>query len=284
MRVCFFSSEKARERLLADAFMRGVIEHGDDAFMRPLGDEGNTTIEAECFVMVGVKSRELFHAHWSRGAHVIMLDKGYVRHSGPGPIPTWEYWRVSVDAHHPTQYLMDTARPSDRFDRLNLEVQPWRTKGKQVVIAGSSAKYHAFYDLKDPTTFAKQIIKELLPRGRPIIYRPKPSWKEAVEIKGSIFSRGKESIMDVLAGAHALVTHGSNATFEAMLAGIPSIVLGEAVAKPISSTSLTEIEDPRIASDEERLQLLHNLAYCQWRMSEFASGEAWSFIRPVLFR
>jgi hypothetical protein len=73
-------------------------------------------------------------------------------------------------------------------------------------------------------------------------------------------------------GAHALITYGSNACFEAMLAGVPSIVIGDAVMRPVSSTSLAEIERPRFASEDDRLSLLSALAYCQFRLHEIAIG------------
>lgn len=287
MRVVFHASDKPRERLLADAFLAGAKYHGDDGRVIPLSSDKSAIPECEVAVMVGVKSRELYQSYWNAGTHVVYLDKGYSRHGAEGPIPIWEYWRVSVDDHHPTAYLMNVKRPPDRWKRLGLKVYPWRDResARHIVFAGSSAKYHAFYGLKDPTAYAKQVIKALAPLGREIIYRPKPSWKEAVEIKGSTFNKAKEaSIYDVLEGAYCLVTHGSNAVFEAMLMGIPSVVLGNAVARPISSTTLEEARKPRCASDELRYQLLYNLAYMQWTMEEFASGEAWATIRPRLLR
>lgn len=285
MRVCFWHSDKPREHLLANAFAEGVRTHPDDTItMRPL----LPTVEvADCDVacMVGVKSRELYRAHWDKGVHVIYLDKGYTRHAAPGPVKLWEYWRVAVDGHHPTQTLMNIARPEDRMDRLGLLMQPWRRSGAGIVIAGSSQKYHDFYGLRDPTAWATKLVRFIqanFPK-RPIIYRPKPSWRDAVPIPGSTFSQGGE-IGDVLQGAWALVTHGSNAVFEAVLGGIPCIVLGDAVAKPISSTRMEELETPRLATYAERNQWAANLAYCQWTLPEFASGEAWRVIRPQIFR
>lgn len=286
MRVCFCTSDKPRERLLADAFARGAMAHGDDAVVRPLEADKQIVPDIDVAAMVGVKSRELYRAYWNAGVHVIMIDKGYTRHSGNGPVRLWEYWRVAVDGHHPTRYLMDVARPSDRFDRLSLEVKPWREAGDQIVFAGSSQKYHDFYSLRDPTEFARKIIRQTrsLQPEREVIYRPKPSWQDAVPIKGSTFSKGKSSIYDVLDGAHALITHGSNACFEAMLLGVPSVILGDAVAKPISSTTIDEIAAPRLAPETERQQLLWNLAYSQWTLTEFTSGEAWNVIRPQILR
>lgn len=275
MRVAFFASEKAREQSLGRAFCDGLAAHGDRGRVVP-----NDTLvaDADVAVMVGVKSARIWRANRDAGRTCVMLDKGYVRDRLPGS-PVWKYWRVSVNAHHPTGTLMDVARPHDRLDALGLEMKPW-SEGGHVVIAGSSAKYHAFHGLPHPTTYARRIVAELA--GREIVYRPKPSWREAVPIRGARYSTRPEGLEDALAGAGALVTHGSNACFEAVLAGVPCIVLGDAVARPISSTSLDDIEAPCLATDDERRQWLANLAYAQWTMAEFASGEAWAAIRPQM--
>lgn len=82
--------------------------------------------------------------------------------------------------------------------------------------------------------------------------------------------------------AHILVTHGSNACLDAMMAGIPSIILGPGVMGPISSRDLADLEHPRMAGKAERSQLLANLAYHQWTEAEMASGLAWGVIRGWL--
>jgi hypothetical protein len=283
VKVCFWHSDKARERVLSDAFLAGVRAHGDETWERPLLPEVEVEDKCDIAVMVGVKSRELFRQHWRAGINTVMLDKGYTRHSVGGGIRAWEYWRVAVNAHHPTHYLMKVARPHDRLAQLDLTLKPWRTEGSRILFAGSSAKYHDFYQLPEPTTFAKKYIRRI--RGitkREVLYRPKPSWKEAVPIDGTTWAVGG-SIYDQLQNTWAVVTHGSNAVFEAVLEGVPCIVVGDAVAKPISSTEVEDLRNPKLASDEERTQWLANLAYCQWTQAEFACGEAWNYIRPQIY-
>lgn len=275
MRVLFCHSDKPREIALADAFLAGAAHHRCRTEARRLS-EGLDVSGADAVAMVGVKSRELFERVRNEGAVPIMLDKGYVRTRRAGA-RVWEYWRVSVGAHHPTgQSLMSRKMPSERWDALDLEVAPWRSRGHQIVIAGSSAKYHAFYGLPAPNDYYGAVVASLRERtDRPIIYRPKPSFKDALPIDGTEFSTGDETITDTLWGAHALVTHGSNACFEAALLGVPSVVLGDAVAAPISSRTLDEIEQPMRGKRE---QWLHNLAYHQYTEEEFREGHAWSQI------
>lgn len=277
MKIIFWASDKDREQDLAHAFCLGAREHGHEAITMPLGAVPNPQ-PCDLACMVGVKSKRLWEAYADQqpGAHRLMLDKGYSRHRGSKR--TWEYWRVSLDAQHPTETtLMRNAMPHDRFERLEIELSPWRSIGANVIIAGSSAKYHEFHNLPDPTTWAASVIKSLRKRNsRPIIYRPKPSWRDAVPIKGSIFSPPADQLGQLLSDAHVLITHGSNACFDAIVLGVPVIVLGNAVARPVSSISLDDIMAPKRALD--RVQWMANLAYHQFTEAEFENGLAWATI------
>lgn len=285
MRICFWHSDKPRERLLADAFVDGARAAGfDDVVEKRALQPKVEAADCDLAVMVGVKSRELFAAHQFAGAHILYLDKGYTRHAADSPVKLWEYWRVSLDHHQPGDALWKVERPDDRAEQLKILIQPWRREGKHILIAGSSAKYHEFYGLKDPTGWTKKQIAHIRRETkREIVYRPKPSWRDAVPIEGSTFSHGRCDLMEDLRDCWCVITHGSNAVFEAQVAGIPQIVLGPAVTARISSHHLSLIEQPRLATFNERYQWLSNLAYWQWTMPEISKGELWRFIRPQLY-
>jgi hypothetical protein len=281
LKVRFWMSDKPRERLLSEAFLEGVKRHGEEVDKRSLGEP--MTPDCDVAVMVGVKSRELWREHARAGVQLLYLDKGYDRHSRDDDIRGWEYWRVSVNGHQPTSKFRPDY-PDDRRRSFGWKFKPWRKAGKHILIAGSSAKYHDFYDLREPTDWAKKVIKSIRrTTRREIVYRPKPSWKDAVPIEDTRFSGRDEKISDALKDCHCVVTHGSNACFEAMLAGVPSIVLGDAVMKPISSVEEHMVENPRLASDKERDQVLNFLAYQQWTQIEMLDGIAWPHIRRQFF-
>lgn len=284
VKVCFLASRKPREIALGDAFCRGVVEHGDEARFK-WSDAGRASTEGfDAVAMFGVKSAEQWRADRAAGRTVIMLDKGYVRSGTKNTGTTADFFRVSVNSHQPVEFLANARCRSERFDRWNLEPSRWRRRGDHIVIAGSSAKYHAFHGIEEPTEWTRKVVAEIRAMGidRQILYRPKTSWREAVPVEGTIFSQAKEKIANYLDGAHALITHGSSACFEAVLMGVPAIVLGDAIAKPISSTSLADLENPLMVKKRKKLRWLYNLAYCQFTIAEFSDGTAWSVIRPQI--
>lgn len=294
MKLLCLHSDKELDRALMAAFGKGAERHGVKVEIEQGGSEPRGG--ADVVALFGVKARTRFEAYRARGVHTVMLDKGYVRHH-VGPRKWCEYWRIAVNAHHPTRYVMWLGADATRFQALGLRIADWRERiewppssgpgqpvgGGHVVFAGSSDKYHQFNGLEHPTAYAQRVVAGLRARtGRPIIYRPKPSWSAAVPVGGAGFSQFPQRLGEVLAGAHALVTDGSNACFEAVLAGVPAIVLGEAVAKPISSTTLDDIESPYLANEPVRRQWLNGLAECQWTMPEMGRGLAWQHVKDLL--
>lgn len=271
MRIAFYASDKKREQDLAKAFKSGAELHGHTVDILRL-DQRDYTYDFAC--MVGVKSAVLWKDMYQSGVIPIIFDKGYSRHKRGG----WcEFWRIAVGAHNPTlTTLTKFEYPSDRFEAMSLEVKPWRETGNHILICGSSEKYHDFYGLHHPTTFAKKLVARIKEYSkRPIIYRPKPSWKGATPLEGTIFSDSKQPLSEVLKDCHCVVTHGSNASFEAALMGIPSVIVGEAVMRPCSSISLHDIEHPYLG---DREPVFNALGYHQWTNSELASGEAFETI------
>ena len=285
MKVAFFVSEQDREINLARSFGNGVVSHGDAFQSFDISEYFRVIREVDIACMVGVKSARMWKSSTQFGVIPIIFDKGYQRQIDPSSeTRTWEFWRVSVGSHNPTKYLMTMGKSYDRARDMCSYLNDWRKRGSHIVVAGSSEKYHQFYGLPHPTEYAEKIIRRLraISPHREIVYRPKPTWKGASPIQGSRFSGRDESMKDVLRGAHALVTHGSNACFDAICAGIPCVVLGDGVAKPISRTAIEDIEDLKMVRIGERWQWLANLAYCEWKLSEFSSGEAWRHIRPLI--
>jgi len=285
LKVVFISADKDREEALAKAFLEGVAKGGDIGEIVYKGKRDCLEADGDVFCMVGVKSHKLFCEVRRAGKHVVFFDKGYFRHRGPNR--TWEYWRVAVNTHHPTEYVSRAKHGRERWDRISkrraVKPKDWR-EGDYVVYAGSSAKYHSFAGLPDPTTYAQDIVNRLRKlTNRLIVYRPKPTWLAAEPVKGASFSGREESLYDLLQRAHVLVTNGSNAGFDAVLEGVPTIVLGEAITKPISSTDLRDVEKPYLASYPDRDQWLWNIAWCMFTEAEMRDGLAWQAVRPQLF-
>jgi len=285
MHVTFFAVEKDREDKLAASFCEGVKRSRTDTceVVRPASYPAPNP-RTDVAVMIGVKgySRRLLDNHLEAGKHTVYIDKGYLGGRSA-------YFRMSVNSFQPLAYFQKTPRPDDRLRALSVNMLPMRTQGSHIIIAGGSLKYAKWHGLHtgqsvDPMTeWARKSLKRVGKyTNRPLIYRPKPSWKEAVSLSGARFSRPPELLAHLLPDAWALVTFGSNAAVEALTAGVPVIVTGDGIARPLARTQEENIDDLFIPSDAVRRQWLADMAYCQFNVQEMESGLAWKILREQI--
>lgn len=226
----------------------------------------------------GVTNSRLIRECQEKKVPFLYFDKAYNRTKG--------WWKMSVCAHHPTRFLNRLSCPDNRRKVQRWEYQPWRklTPNGHILLAGSSAKYHLLYELPHPTEYWTEIVAQLKAvTDRKILYRPKKSWREATPIAGTEFSKANQ-IQDDLKGAHCMITHGSNACFEALIEGVPSIVLGDGITAPISSLNLSKsnVDIPYECYKTSRDMILNNLAYFQWHVAELRTGIFWDHVEKCL--
>ena len=67
-------------------------------------------------------------------------------------------------------------------------------------------------------------------------------------------------------------------------AGVPAMVFGNAIARPVAETRIQSIETPYWGSADKRLRWASAMAYCQWSMTELESGEAWAELKAEILR
>lgn len=260
------------------ALKQGAAEYRDRVEIRPTASFDGRA-DTDVAIAFGVKghTKRIVDAYLAAGKHAILIDKALVRVAGAAH----RYFRVCIDAPSPNRYMMRKSRDGRRWEELKVDLQPRRQrKRSEIVLALSSQKYCDYHGLGNATDYAQQIVNECRGKSkRPIVYRPKPSWLGYEPIRKTKLSRPPETMMDLLETAHVVVTHGSSAAMDAVISGVPAIALGESAVAPVAGSSLKQINEPPFPSDDARWQWAANVAWCQWTVSEFASGEAWDFIR-----
>lgn len=269
VRVVFYRSPgKFREEPLQRA-VQAACELAGDEFVVELNSVEEPAPGAVA-IMVGMKATALRQRCIAAGQRVIIADKGYDRKD--------DWWRVAIDAHQPSKYLMQLNRPKDRMKAAGWRFLPWHHENKRqfVLIAGGGAKYHSVWNLSPPAVWADETARAIRAAGwtGEIRYRPKPSQPDKTVPAGTVLSAPKYMVQ-ALEHCHAIVTYGSNACFEAICSGVPSVITGDAVMAAVSSRSVNEVCAPYLATDAERMTALRNLAYCQFRETEFIAGTAW---------
>lgn len=194
------------------------------------------------------------------GRDFYYVDNGYLR---PGQFDG--YFRITRNAeqlHSSVQRCTST-----RFERLGLEIAPWRKQGgHHILVVQQSKTYFQLRGMRAGVVLWDTLAEIARHTDRKIVCRPKPTRHTK-----------KRDLMIDLQRAHCVVTYSSNVAVEALMLGIPVVTLGPCAASPLSKT-VEEIEEP-IYPDRE--QWAHWLANNQWTLEEIETGVAWRHLQET---
>lgn len=234
-------------------------------------------VQADAAVVFGV-FKERVPVSWPRGevierqkqagGRTVVIDAGYVKR---GNAPD-SYYMVGFDGINGWADFRNEGMPSDRWDALGIELKPWRSTGENVILCGQ-VPWDASVQALDMLAWLPDTAQALRARTqRKIIYRPHPAAREhPPHVDGCETST--RPLAEDLAEAHCVVCYNSNSAVEAIINGVPAIVLGNgAMSEAVAERSLDNVEQP---CTPDRRRWAHELAYCQWQPQEMADGSAW---------
>jgi hypothetical protein len=193
------------------------------------------------------------------GRTFVYWDRGYARRVFATWLPRGEdggYYRWHVNS-----YQMQSIRAvsADRWDALKQPITPWaQNPNGHIVLAAGSPTYERFHGIEGWIERTGAELKKHTDR----------------EIRVSD-KETKEPLSERIKGAHALVSHGSNAAVEAAIMGCPVFVSSESAAALVGQTDLSKIETPIYP---DRTAWAHSLAYCQFNETELVDGTLWRLI------
>lgn len=195
--------------------------------------------------------------HEMAGKPVIIAENGYIGNDEAGR----HMFALSLNKHNGAGTTVDHLGASERWDRLGIEVKPWRTSGQDILVLpqrGIGSR-----DVAMPKTWPRTILDRLPKDHRHIRIRPHPGGAvESVPIEKD------------LAGVWATVTWASSAAIKAMVEGVPCFYdfpqwIGAGAAAPVRDFPLGVMMD-----DYERQEMLYRVSYAQWSIGEIESGYA----------
>lgn len=200
---------------------------------------------------------------WRRiGRRWCYWDRGYMRRVFATDLPPGAnggYYRWHLDGF---QMKEISAVPDDRWRGMQTELWPWATEGKHIVVAEPSPTYEKFHGIVGWTQRTVARLKELT--DRPLVLRDKE------------MQRTGRKLHEDLKGAHALVSHGSNAAVEAVVMGCPVFVDPCSAASLVGQTDLAQIDRPVYP---DRLPWVWSLCYDQFDEQELVDGTLWRLLK-----
>jgi capsule polysaccharide export protein KpsC/LpsZ len=176
--------------------------------------------------------------------------------------------------------------PPDRFEALGLHLMEKRVGYKQdtrvnnpvgsILVAGQVGQdaQHGCSS-KELSAWLSRRLAKLQRADRslskaPVVFRPHPNQPKAELPQGVVHQRqlpAQVSLTDAIDNARLVLTYNSTAGVDAMLRGVPVV-----------SHQRAHYHKHAVEDYATRMRYLSRLAYAQWNLQEFESGEALDFL------
>lgn len=250
---------RAQPHYRADAFRNGLQRAG-----YKIVESGQPQSSSDLLVTWNRHSGyDVMADAWEKkGGTVLVAENGYLGADEFGR----QFYAISAHGHCGSGWFPASA---GRFQKLAIEVKPWRTSGEHVLVCsqrgiGSKTMASPFNWGEKAATKLKALI------DRPIRVRPHPG-----------NNAPKVPLEDDFRNAWACSVWSSSAGVKALIAGIPVTFSAPYWIAERCAVRLEEIGQ-LICDDSKRMQALENVAQAQWSVAEIESGFPFMLFRERL--
>ncbi len=255
-------------RPIFDAFAAGCIHHGIDVVYNDPSADVNV-IWSILFYGRMAPNKEI----WSQNKPTIVLEVGGIKRGTT--------WKVGLNGINRDAYWGDSNNDDSRKRLLGLEVKPWRTDGKYILICGQHDKSLQWKNMPRMSNWFLNTYDEIRKHtDRPIIFRPHPRCRlehierglryverqEPTHIANTYddFDMGFDNVW-------ATISYSSNPGIHSCINGIPAFVGPSSLAYNVANDIdfLHNIEQPLTP---DRTQWLNDYAHTEWTIEEIFQG------------
>jgi hypothetical protein len=190
------------------------------------------------------------------GAKIIVAENGWIGKGADGN----KLYALCRDHHNgPGRWYVGE---EDRWSRLGIELKPWRTSGKHVLVLCQRGIGEP--GIAQPREWERNIVGRLKKyTDRPIRVRTHPGMH-------------RPPLEPDLENCWACVTWASGAAIKALAAGVPVFhELNDWIGASAARHGIKGIETPFLG---DRLPMFRRLAWAQWDLAEIATGEPFRWL------
>ncbi len=218
-------------------------------------------------------NKPIYDYYTKTGRKVIVLEVGGIQRGST--------WKVGLNGINRDAYWGDSNNDDSRKRILGLEVKPWRTDGKHILICGQHDKSLQWQAMPRMSNWFLNTYDEIRKHtDRPIIFRPHPRCRlehierglkhvyrqEPQHVTGTYdsFDMGFDNI-------HCTISYSSNPGIHSVIEGVPSFVSTHSLAYDVANDIdfLHDIESPVMP---DRTQWLNDYAWTEFTIEEIAAG------------
>lgn len=170
---------------------------------------------------------------------------------------------------------------NERWDSWNIDIKPWRTDGKHVLVCGQRG--FGYNKMAMPTNWVDDVYAQIRPlTDRPLWFRPHP--KRRAKMPRAAWDKVLDFNIPLeqhLEDAWCVVVWTSNSATAALLNGIPAYYCGpnivtQGAAEPISFVQEHGFE--KLVLPDHRYDAMVRLSWSQWSVSEYETGAAFRWL------
>lgn len=301
LRVCqkFFSKMLRVEKLHKREHFESVIAF--NAFIMSLKKDGHRTFFIDdpsnypkCDLVLSFNipkyldkdnfsfESEIWKTQAERGDSVLVFEAGYVNRELDNPKP---YFSLGFNGLNGRAKFVRENMPSDRWDKLGVEIKPWREGGNIILFCGQIPDDGAVQHFDYENLLTSTMIEVGNRFNKLVTFRPHPLHnKKEYIFPQRIFISENENIKEDFEDCFCVCAANSNSLVEATIEGIPTITCDYEGCMVKSVTNkledIIELGGNKL-STFDRESWKNNLAYSQWTCEEMLSGEAWQHLKAV---
>ena len=263
-----------------EAFSTGVHYYGD-GFIPFLKFNKKEAFECDVMMMVCGPPTEIHPKNFNfqvkqycaqTNTPLVIIDTGFVQPDFISDNANDRYMSVGLNNIKGGGFYGNINSPSDRWDKLKIELKPWRTEGSHVLVIGQGVQNKLNHQQIWVHNWFNEILDNL-PQytKRPIRFRPHPLWLKNKGLKP------ERTLEEDLKDAWCVMGLTSSGIVDGIIRGIPGITWSTwNIAFSVSEHFLENIENPKMP---DRLQWCYNLAYAQWSVKEIGEGLSWEHLK-----
>lgn len=219
---------------------------------------------------------QVINGQRERGLPCVVLETGYI-HRGDG---AEHYYAAGLGGLNGWADFRNADSPCDRWEQLGLTLKPYPsvppTEGYALLcgqVPWDASVQHTQHDFF--LFMAAELITRIL--DLPIVFRPHPKAPlKAYPAQVHQFASGHASLENDLVGARLVVVYNSNVAVDALVAGVPAVVLG--AGDMVGLAAYRRLHDAKKWPPPERRQWACDIAYTQWTLQEMREGLAWNHL------
>ena len=198
-----------------------------------------------------------------------------------GGIKRGTTWKVGLNGINRNAYFGNDGNTSDRRISLGLNLKPWRTEGKYILICGQHDKSLQWKNMPRMSNWFLQTYDKIRKHtDRPILFRPHPRCRLPHIERGlkHVYRQEPKHVTNTyddfdmgFDNIWATISYSSNPGIHSVISGVPSFVSNSSLAYDVANNIdfLHNIETPQMP---DRTQWLNDYAWTEFTIKEISQG------------